>query len=532
MKNFNENSFIAELTSNDIYDSINNENDANTKYEIFHDHFLKTLEKYAPIKKISKKEQRNKHKPWITKGLSKSIKVKNLTYKKFMVTKDIFYYNRYKVMRDKINHLLRSEKKKYYNKYFESNKNNMKKILSKINHIIHKRKTSTNAMCLNVDGTIISDPFEVGNKFNTFYTTVPQKLVDQMKQPKNKYIDYLKNPTNNSCYLNPTTPNEIEQLIQKLDCSKSSDIFDISIKIVKLSSAYISPILSNIFNKSFLDGIFPQKLKYAFVLPLHKCGSKLLLTNYRPISILPILSKILEQLMQFRLVKYLEEQNIIYEHQFGFQRNKSTSLAILDVHAKIIEAIENKQLACSVFLDFAKTFDTVNHDILLGKLNHYGIRGITNKWFESYLKNRYQKVKIGSTLSDEKLITCGVPRGSVLGPILFLIYINDIKESSDVLQFYLFADDTSTLFCHEDPTTIERVYNTELNKISDWLAANRLSLNVSKSNVVLFNSSRKKTKIKIELKIKKEIILEKEFTKYLRVLIEKQVIMVSTHSSC
>ena len=280
MKNFNENSFIhvAQLTANDIYDGINNKNDVNTKYEIFHDHLLRTPEKYAP-----KKEQRNKHKPWITKGLHKSIKVKNLTYKKLMVTEDIFYYNRYKVMRDKINHLLRSEKKKYYNKYFESNKNNMKKIWSKINHIIHKRKTSTNTMCLNADGTIISDPFEVGNKFNTFYKTVAQKLVDKMKQPKNKYIDYLKNPTINSFYFNPTTPNEIEQLIHKLDCSKSSDIFDISIKIVKLSSAYISPILSNIFNKSFLDGIFPQKLKYAFVLPLHKGGSKLLLTNYRPI---------------------------------------------------------------------------------------------------------------------------------------------------------------------------------------------------------------------------------------------------------
>ena len=134
---------------------------------------------------------------------------------------------------------------------------------------------------------------------------------------------------------------------------------------------------------------------------MHKGGSKLLLTNYRPISILPTLSKILEQLMQTRLVKYLEVHKVIYQHQFGFQKNKSTNLAILDAHAKIIKAIENKNIACSVFLDFANAFDTVNHDILLGKLTHYGIRGIANMWFESYLKNRYQKVKISSTFSEE-----------------------------------------------------------------------------------------------------------------------------------
>ena len=152
-----------------------------------------------------------------------------------------------------------------------------------------------------------------------------------------------------SFYVKPTNPDEIEKLISHLGCSKSSDIYDISIKIVKLSAPYISDMLSHIFNKSFSEGIFPQKLKYAFVLPVHKCGSKLLLTNYRSISILPVLSKILEQLMQVRLVKFLEENNIFYEHQFGFQKNKSTTLAILDIQAKIIEAFERKQIACSVF---------------------------------------------------------------------------------------------------------------------------------------------------------------------------------------
>ena len=146
--------------------------------------------------------------------------------------------------------------------------------------------------------------------------------------------------------------------------------------------------------------------------------------------------------MQNRLNKYLEDNKIIYNHQFGFQKNKSTSLAVLDVYSKLIEAIENGKYSCSVFLDFAKAFDTINHEILLKKLEYYGIRGLANKWFKSYLSNRFQKVKISNTYSEEREIKCGVPQGSVLGPILFLIYINDIKKSSTILKFHLFADDT------------------------------------------------------------------------------------------
>ena len=234
----------------------------------------------------------------------------------------------------------------------------MKKIWNKINQIIHRQKSNSSGLCLNVDGNILSDSYEIGNRFNTFYTIVTQKLVDKMNKPLTTYQDYLKDAMDKSFYIKPTNPDEIEKLISQLDWSKSSDIYDISIKIVKLSAPYISDMLSHIFNKSFSEGIFPQKLKYAFVLPLHKSGSKLLLTNYRPISILPVLSNILEQLMQVRLVKFLEKNNIIYEHQFGFQNNKSTTLAFLDVKAKIIEAFERKQTACSVFLDFAKAFDS------------------------------------------------------------------------------------------------------------------------------------------------------------------------------
>ena len=176
-------------------------------------------------------------------------------------------------------------------------------------------------------------------------------------------------------------------------------------------------------------------MKLAMITPIFKGGSKLDFSNYRPVSVLPIISKVLKKLMLTRLTKYLDKNKIIYEHQFGSQRNRSTTMAVLDLSARITKALDSGNYAASVFLNFAKAFDTVSYQILLSKLENYGIRGPAKDWFESYLKNRHQIVKIGDTLSDKMQIVCGVPQGNILGPILFLLYINDIKNSSKILNF-------------------------------------------------------------------------------------------------
>ena len=201
--------------------------------------------------------------------------------------------------------------------------------------------------------------------------------------------------------------------------------------------------------------------------------------NYRPISLLPILGKCLEKLMHNRLYKFLIHEKILYQGQYGFQRGKSTDHAIFDIHENIIHSLEKGEIPCCIFLDFAKAFDTVNKDILITKLNHYGIRGNALNWINSYLTDRKQCVTVNGETSDFLPVNVGVPQGSILGPLLFLIYVNDLVESSHIIKFVMFADDTCLFLSHKDVNVLNATLNEELPKICDWLTANKLSLNIS-----------------------------------------------------
>ena len=232
-------------------------------------------------------------------------------------------------------------------------------------------------------------------------------------------------------------------------------------------------------------------LKIARVVPIHKKESKNNFTNYRPISVFPGFSKILERLVFNRCISFLNKHIILFENQFGFRLKHSTNMSVIKLVDKIVNAANNNEMTTGIFLDLSKAFDTIKHDILVDKMAHYGFRGIALDWFKSYLTNRKQFVEYNNRKSTIRLINSGMPQGSILGPIGFIIYVNDIPNSVPNLSLILFADDSSAFTSHKDLSTLNNIMNNGLSKLNTWFKSNKLSLNLKKTNFMLLGTCNK-----------------------------------------
>ena len=238
-----------------------------------------------------------------------------------------------------------------------------------------------------------------------------------------------------------------------------------------------------IFNLTLQQGIFPENLKIGKVSPISKKDEEFLLTNDRPISVLPCFSNLLKRIMYNRLFKYLSENSILYEKQFGFHTIHSTEHAILLLVNQLYQSFDESKFTLGIFIDLSKAFDTMDHKILTKKLELYGIKDCNLRWFESYLSNRKQFIIYGDKQTNIETISCGVPQGSISGPLLFLIFVNDLHKVTKYLDPIMFTDDANLFCSHKKIKTLFQIVNSELKLVTEWILANKFSLNAKKNKV-------------------------------------------------
>ena len=381
------------------------------------------------------------------------------------------------------------------------------------------------------NSTDLTEPKAIANAFNQYFANIGNNLAKSIPDSDSTPRHYLNNQSYDTFYLFPISASEIEAEIYQLNESKATGPYSLKTKILKLVKSVLSKPLEILFNTSFAKGIVPDRFKIPRVLPVFKKGLQTTMGNYRPTSLLSVFNRILERLIYNRLINFIEKMNIIYAKQIGFCSKHSTEHAILNIVANIHKGIENGKFSCGIFLDLSKAFDTVNHAILIKKLEHCGIRGLAKEWFISYLHNKKQFTSIGNTNSEELPISCGVPQGSVLGPLLFLLFINDFKNCTSSLDLHLFADDSNFFFSHKNLAQLEMIINVELVHVQTWLSTNKLSLNIDKSNYVFFHPPQKKVNISIKLNINDTSLKEKPCIKYLGIMLDSNLNWKS-HVNC
>ena len=348
---------------------------------------------------------------------------------------------------------------------------------------------------MKIDNILECNGKKISNAFGKYFSNVEEKFAKRIPNPKKGINEYLSaiRQNNLSLFFSPCTRTELKKMIGKLPSKNSSGHDNVSNTLLKeISDVIIEPLLI-IFNQSLAKGIFPTIMKIADIVPLHKGKERYLETNYRPISLLTTLSKLLEKVVCTRVYNFLDNTGQIVSTQYGFRANHSCDQAISHLVGNIIKNIENKQITIGLFLDLSKAFDTLEHKIVLEKMKRYGIRGTCLSWFESYLTNRQMRVKCTptstgkTTLSDLYTVSYGAPQGSCLGPLIFLIFCNDLQLHLQFMACFQFADDTTLLMGHRNKYYLKYCVEIDLLNIQDWFYANKLTLNIDKTVYLIFN---------------------------------------------
>lgn len=485
-KNFNETEFINDLTSTP-WDTIKIFDDVNDAIDTWSDLFLHTVDKHLPLK-----QHRVKHKQqpkWLTGEIIDAIKTRDRH-------KSINNIEQYKTWRNKVGKMIKQSKKHQFSEILNENANDPSSVWKLFKELgASKKNNNSNIFSLRINDKIIENSQEIADEFNRFFVTVASKIKEPIVTSN---FDKLKlfcerNAPDNTYFSIPLISYEyVEKYLKHIDITKSTGSDNIGPRLLKLAAPLISDSLTYICNQSITTSTFPDKWKMGKVRPLFKNGQRDDTNNYRPISVLPVISKLLEKHVHDALMSFLTSNKLLHATQSGFRPSHSCETALLKMINKFLSAINDGQIIGMVVVDFRKAFDLVDHKLLLKKLRLYKLSNEVLNWFSSYLFERKQKVYINNTESKTENIECGVPQGSILGPLLFLMFINDLPLYTENVFTDLYADDTTLYHISQTQALLEQNLQLALQRLLEWCKTNGMLVNTAKTKVMLITTHQKR----------------------------------------
>jgi len=518
-----------ELAGIDLVGVLSEDRDPDENYNAFSNALTNAIQKFSSPKRIRVNNYNYKKTPWITSGIMRSIRYRDNLYKKYK--KAVPGSRQHEVLKINLStykrilkRTIRDAKRQYYFVTFARNKSDVKATWKTISSVLSRNsQTDTLPEYLILDNQKLSTPEEVVNGFNAHFSTVGSKLIDSIGNSNASYRDFMPDQPEAAFSFCPVNQEEVERTIDQLKPKSCSTTDGISSKLLKALKPVISPPLTFLINQTIRTGRFPDALKIAKVRAIFKKGDKHDPSNFRPISILPAISKVYEKIIHKQIVNHFQENSLFFGSQYGFRSSHSTDLATLELVDRLSYEMDRGGNPFAVFIDLSKAFDCLDHNILAEKLQFYGIRGTALNLMKDYLTNRKQFVEFNGVKSCLHNISVGVPQGSVLGPLLFLIHLNDFSNASNAFKMINYADDTALISALSFfPGNSSNIINDELEKVSAWLKANKLIINVSKSKAMMFHQRNKRTPT-LEIKLNNEIVQFVDTFNYLGIILDQRL---------